>query len=134
MSPRPDPQASGTKRLPPIQTGTDTWIIMREYLQQPKAIVHRLTTTDGTPRYLLMTWEPISADRRLVSMHISLDEADAAVPWPDPNQANPYPGSGRSSAAYDEHFARQRATNERSERRSGKRTPVTPVPPEQAWG
>ncbi len=129
------PQSHGPAfdRLPPIQTGTDTWIIMREYRQQPKAIVHRLTTTDGTPRFLLMTWEPIAADRRLVSMHTSLDEADAAVPWPTQESAASPPGPGHPDAVYAAHREQQRRTAARTARRSGQRVPVDPVPPEQSW-
>lgn len=116
-----------------IQIGTDTWIIMREYREIPKAIVHRLTATNGESKYMLMTWEPIAADRRLVGMHASLDDADKAVPWPNPADANMPPIPNHSPEATAEHQRRQARTEAQAARRMGKRVPVDNVPPQEAW-
>lgn len=116
----------------PIQIGSDTWIIMRETMQYPKAVVHRVTSTMGDPRYLLMTWEPLAADRRLVSIHETLDAADRTVPWAGPPPSPPAPGrSDEEADAYRRHNERLEA---QTQRRWGKsRMPVPPVPPAEAW-
>lgn len=64
----------------PIQVDADTWLIMRESARQPKAVVHRVTSTAGEARFLLMTWQPIITERRMVAIHPDLRAADRAVP------------------------------------------------------
>lgn len=105
---------------------------MREFETQPKAVVHRVTSTDGVGKYLLMTWEPLEADRRLVAIHPSLSSAEQAVPWPS-RQGGP-PAPGLPPEARREYDRRQQALKTRIARRSGERVPVQNVPPEQAWG
>lgn len=118
---------------PPIQIDTDTWIIMREYRQQPKAIVHRVTSTAGEARYLLMTWEPLVADRRMVAIHKDLFDADNAVPWPSPVDAGrPRPDSPPEIRAAWE--ARHRATQAGTDRRTGNRVPVANTEAGNAFG
>lgn len=106
---------------------------MRDYPEHPKAIVHRVTTTTVEPRYLLMAWEPIAADRRLVGIHTSLQEANNAVPRPDPqNVTPPHPSAGEDVLAARE--AAQARSRARVDRIAGvKRTPVENVPASQAW-
>lgn len=89
-----------------IHVDRDTWLIMREFPQHPKAIVHRVTATGGDERYLLMTWLPDPSKRRLVGIHGSLDEAEAAVPWPSPTPQNLPPNPSPEDHA---RVARERA-------------------------
>lgn len=64
-----------------VQIDTDTWIIMREFVFQPTAIVHRYTSWQGEQsRYLLLRWHADPAERRLVAICDTLDEADERVP------------------------------------------------------
>ncbi|UOQ60400.1 hypothetical protein MUN76_15430 [Leucobacter rhizosphaerae] len=73
-----------------------TWLILREFPQHPKAVVHKMTDTTGEDRYLLMTWDADPAKRRMVGIHKTLGEAEKAVPWPS-NQGvtPPLPPRGR---------------------------------------
>ncbi len=66
---------------PRIQIDTDTWIVMREVLSSPKAIIHRVTDISGTSRYLVMVWREAEADRRMVGIYDDLSAAEKAVPW-----------------------------------------------------
>lgn len=85
-----------------IQVDTETWIVMREYPQQPKAIIHRITDTGGEARYMLMTWHAERSRRRMVGIHPELQVAIDAVPWPS-TKANtpPIPKSMRNPAPHD---------------------------------
>lgn len=68
-----------------ITVDADTWLIMREFPQHPKAIVHRITDTSGEERFMVLTWLPDPAQRRMVGIYRTLSEADSAVPWPSPS-------------------------------------------------
>lgn len=85
-----------------ITVDQDTWLIMREFPQHPKAVIHRVVDTAGEERFLVLTWLPDPAKRRMVGIFPSLSEADRAVPWPSP-------------ATPDLHYA---PSNEARERRS----------------
>lgn len=116
-----------------IQIDSDTWIVMREYTAQPKAIIQRLTSVDGMEWFQVFTWEPIKADRRLVSVHPGIEEADQSVPWPS-NRAQP-PTPGASPQAERDRFERHRRRSiARGERAVGNRVPVENVPADEAWG
>ncbi|UOQ59674.1 hypothetical protein MUN76_11525 [Leucobacter rhizosphaerae] len=84
-----------------IQADTHTWLVLREFPQHPKAIIHLMTDTAGNDRYILMTWHPEQAQRRMVGIHTSLSQAEAAVPWPSTAPATPGmpPRPGRLAAA-----------------------------------
>ena len=73
-----------------IQADTHTWLVLREFPQHPKAIIHLMTDTTGDDRYILMTWHPEVARRRMVGIHPSLEQAEAAVPsGPRPHPRSP---------------------------------------------
>lgn len=72
-----------------IQIDTDSWIVMRELPQHPKAIIHRITDTTGEARFVLLTWHAEPSKRRMVGIHRNLREATRAVPWPDANGRTP---------------------------------------------
>lgn len=82
-----------------IQVEADTWIVMREYPQFPKAVIQGFRGTDGAARFMVLTWDPIRTRRRMVSIHESLDEADAAVPWPTPVNTATYHAQQRGNAS-----------------------------------
>lgn len=72
-----------------IQADSNTWLVLREFPQHPKAVIHLMTDTTGDDRYILMTWHPESSQRRMVGIHPSLRQAEAAVPWPSKTPATP---------------------------------------------
>lgn len=72
-----------------IQADSHTWLVLREFPQHPKAVIHLMTDTTGDDRYILMTWHPEASQRRMVGIHPSLQQAEAAVPWPSKNPAKP---------------------------------------------
>ncbi|MBK0417424.1 hypothetical protein JD276_00020 [Leucobacter sp. CSA1] len=97
---------------PPIQIDTDTWIIMRAVEQHPKAIVHRVTDTAGEARFLLMTWWPVPAHRRMVGIYKSLAEADAQVPVADAESPPRPDGDPERRAAWEERQEKKRRRRE----------------------
>jgi len=120
-------------RRRPIQVDADTWIVMRESEARPKAVIRRITSTQGEPRFLVMTWEPIPADQRLVSMHATLSEADEAVPVQRPGDHAP-PGPGLQPEVYERYEARKKQSRAKQARQDGDRSiPVENVPPSEAW-
>lgn len=72
-----------------IQADSHTWLVLREFPQHPKAIIHLMTDTTGDNRYILMTWHPEASQRRMVGIHTSLGQAEEAVPWPSKTPAKP---------------------------------------------
>lgn len=79
-----------------IIVDANTWLILREFPQHPKAVVQRVTDTTGDDRYLLLTWDAEVTKRRLVGIHKSLGDAEKAVPWPsNQNVTPPLPPRGR---------------------------------------
>lgn len=118
---------------PPIQVGAETWVIMRDSSDLPRAQVQRVIGTNGDSRFLLMTWEPLPDDRRLVGIYESLAAAEAAVPWPDPAQATP-PRPGVNPERDEEWNRRSARLQARIDRWRGKgRVPVEPVSPAEVW-
>lgn len=95
-----------------ITVDHDTWLIMREFPQHPKAVVSRVTDTAGEERFLVLTWMPDPAERRMVGIFRSLSEADAAVPWPS-RETPPL-----HYAPSDEARAKQREENRRATERA----------------
>lgn len=83
-----------------IQIEADTWVVMREYPQYPKAVIQGFKNTAGEARFMVLTWDPIRSKRRLVDVYTTLFEAEKSVPWPGPpdNPGPPYqsPEAGRA--------------------------------------
>ncbi|QIK63824.1 hypothetical protein G7068_11960 [Leucobacter viscericola] len=80
-----------------IQIETNVWVVLREFRQQPKAVIHKITDTTGADRYMVMRWEPDPAQRRMTGIYNDLTEAEKTVPWPStrPNtQSNRGVGPG----------------------------------------
>lgn len=67
--------------MPCVQIETDLWAVMRYRLEQPAAIIMRVTDRQQISKYLLMTWHPETSRRRLIAMYDTLDAANAAVKW-----------------------------------------------------
>ena len=89
-----------------IQADSHTWSALREFPQHPKAVIQLMTDTTGDNRYILMTWHPESSQRRMVGIHPSLREAEAAVPWPSTTPAKPgIPPRPAPSEAAKRHHA-----------------------------
>lgn len=69
-------------RMPYIQIESDRWVVMREHKDRPKAVIQRVKWIDGSEQFLLFTWHSDSAQRRLVKVLDSLEDANRAVRWP----------------------------------------------------
>lgn len=79
-----------------IIVDANTWLILREFPQHPKAIVQCVTDTTGEDRYLLLTWDAEPSKRRMVGIFKTLTEAEQAVPWPSNQNVTPtLPPRGR---------------------------------------
>lgn len=66
---------------PCVQIETDLWAVMRYNLEQPAAMIVRISDQNQIAKFLLMTWHPDPSRRRLISMHDSLEEANTQVKW-----------------------------------------------------
>lgn len=82
-----------------IKIAADQWIVMREQPDVPKAIIHRVTDTANTERFMVMVWQPIPADRRMVGIYDSLQDAEKSVPWPNRPAVPGPPGMSGDAAA-----------------------------------
>lgn len=71
-----------------IQTDTNTWMVMRENRAQPKGVVQRFDGPQGVPKFLLYTWTPDPAFRRLMGIYDTLAGADREVPWDTTSDAH----------------------------------------------
>lgn len=63
----------------PIRLDTDTWAVMRDTPDHPKAIIHRVTDTAGESRYLVMVWHPEPSKRRMAGIFDTIQAADRSV-------------------------------------------------------
>lgn len=65
---------------PPIQISDCEWIVMRHERARPQAVIHRFEAKDARPAYYrVVSWAPLSADRKLLGRFPTLEAADAAV-------------------------------------------------------
>lgn len=77
----PAEQQAERDRMPYIQIDTDTWVVMREDKDRPKAVIERVKWRDDSEQYLLKTWHSDPSQRRLVRIHESVEEANRSVKW-----------------------------------------------------
>lgn len=75
-------QNTDRERLPYMQIAPDLWVVIRESLERPKAIIQQVTARDQTSKYLLYTWNVEPEKRRLHGMYNTLEEANQQVKWP----------------------------------------------------
>ncbi|MFD5599164.1 hypothetical protein ACFWHR_03810 [Leucobacter sp. NPDC058333] len=85
-------------RPAPIRIDADTWAIMREPVDRPVAMVHRVTDVSGEARFLVLKWNVDPAKRRLTGLYPTFELAEASVLYqlpkmPDPSK--PPNGGGR---------------------------------------
>lgn len=65
---------------PPIQVAEGEWVVMRNSPSLPKAVIRLLPATDARASvYRVVTWAPLSGDRKLIGYYPTLDAADEAV-------------------------------------------------------
>ena len=76
------------ERLRYIQIEADLWAVMREAPDRPRAIIERVHWRDGSEQYLLKTWHTHPSERKLVSIHESLEDACRAVRWNNPKSTS----------------------------------------------
>lgn len=81
---------------PPIQISDCEWIVMRHERSRPKALIRRFDATpERTTYFRVVTWAPLSNDRRLIGRYASLELADAAVLVDSPAQITHGPDEDR---------------------------------------
>lgn len=81
---------------PPIQIGDCEWIVMRHERSRPKALIRRFDTTpERTTYFRVVTWAPLSKDRKLIGRYASLDLADGPVLVDSPAQITHGPDKDR---------------------------------------
>ena len=76
------PQKSQREAMPYMQIAPDTWVVIRESMEHPKAIIQLVTARDQTEKYFLLTWHLDPSRRRLHGMYDTLEEANQEVKWP----------------------------------------------------
>ena len=65
---------------PPIQISDCEWVVMRHERTRPEAVIHRFEARDAQPAYFrVVSWAPLSKDRKLIGRFPTLEAADAAV-------------------------------------------------------
>lgn len=74
-------QSTERDRMPYLQIAVDQWVVVRESLEHPKALIQAVTARDQTQRYLLFTWHLDPSRRRLHGMYDTIDEANREVLW-----------------------------------------------------
>lgn len=85
----PTEQQTERDRMPYMQIAPDLWVVIRESMEHPKAIIQQVTARDQTARYLLFTWDVEPSRRRLHGMYDTLEEANWVVKWPSPKPDPP---------------------------------------------
>lgn len=98
-----------------IQIEADTWIVMREHAQRPKAVVLGFRNTAGEARFMVLVWDPIRSKRRMVDVHESLQAAADSVPWPVAASGDGYAGATFDRAEQARKIA-ERAAAKRAQR------------------
>lgn len=76
------PQNSERDRMPYMQIAPDQWVVIRESMERPKAIIQLVTARDQTEKYFLFTWHLDPTKRRLHGMYDTIEEANREVKWP----------------------------------------------------
>lgn len=71
-------------RMPYMQIAPDQWVVIRESMERPKAMIQLVTARDQTEKYFLFTWNLDPAKRRLHGMYDTLEEANREVKWNNP--------------------------------------------------
>ncbi|MDR6970565.1 hypothetical protein [Leifsonia shinshuensis] len=76
-------------RPKPIRYDRDTWLVMRDDVVVPKAVIRRYTDKGGHDQYLLIRWDLDPSKRRLMAVCPSLERADDLVRY-DNNVSHGY--------------------------------------------
>lgn len=75
---------------PPVQISECEWVIVRNHIGRPKALVRRFDATRDHPTFFrVVTWAPKSEDRRLWGYFPTLEEADHSVKFDVPDKVGP---------------------------------------------
>lgn len=74
------PVREWTPPWPPIRVGESEWIVMRDSVREPVAVIRVVTMGPRKESfYRVVTWAPTSDARSLVGYYRTLEEADRAV-------------------------------------------------------
>lgn len=67
------------ERPVPIRFDEDTWVVMRNSREFPKAIIRRVRDRRGATHYQLYRWDLATDKRLLMGTYRTLNEADEKV-------------------------------------------------------
>lgn len=64
---------------PPIRISETEWVVIRDSIYHPAAIIRRVEFAPNVARFRVVTWAERSADRRLIGYCLTLEVADMLV-------------------------------------------------------
>jgi hypothetical protein len=64
---------------PPIRVSEDEWVVIRDSIYHPAAIIRRVEFAPNVARFRVVTWAERSADRSLIGYCLTLEVADMLV-------------------------------------------------------
>lgn len=67
--------------MPYIQVDMNLWAVMRYPVDHPVAMILGLVGQNGKPQFLVQTWHPDPAQRRVISQHSDLAAANHSVKY-----------------------------------------------------
>ena len=79
-------------RMPYMQITPTLWVVIRESMEHPKAVIQQVTARDQTQRYLLFTWHLDPSKRRLHGMYDTIEDANREVKWGNTRYVHPSRG------------------------------------------
>lgn len=86
---------------PPIRVGVDEWVVMRNSMREPAAVIRALELGARGRRYFrVVTWAQTSTHRTLVGYFETLEQADQSVLFDQPTATTP---AGDRGAAYPDY-------------------------------
>lgn len=75
-------------RARPIRYDVDTWYVMRNDPDHPKAVIERRRDGNGEDVFFVSRWALDPADRVLMGMVPTLERADLMVRWDLPTKSD----------------------------------------------
>jgi hypothetical protein len=102
---------------PPLKISDTEWVIIRDSIRHPAAIVRRIEFDDNVTRFRVVSWAERSEDRVLIGYCVNLELADMLVRF-----------SGEVDPAVRSAWTRHGLTGQDWEKR------INDGPPRASWG
>lgn len=67
--------------MPYVQIDTNLWAVMLYPKGRPAAMILGVANRDNLPLFLVQQWHPELSERRVISQHGTVEEANASVLW-----------------------------------------------------